>query len=228
MLVLDAGDALIREREPAISSHGQTSIELMNLLGYDAAALGEGDLERLGVSTVLQRIEEADFPFLSANAFLTGTDQLATQPYVIRELGGYQVAIIGLTGQASLPDVDIRDPVEAARRVSQEVQDRANVLILLSHAGMELNRQIADLVPEPAIIISGGSGFTSTPETGATGTVIVHADSSSPAHAGRRVAVGVWLLSPQGKPITQHWETILLTSAVAKDPDMDSWAQQHQ
>ena len=200
----------------------------MNLLGYDAAALGEGDLERLGVGTVLQRIREADFPFLSANAFLTGTDQLVTQPYVILELGGYQVAVIGLTGQASLPDVDIRDPVEAARQAILEVQDRAHVLILLSHAGLELNRQIADLLPEPAIIISGGSGFTSAPETGPTGTVIVHADSSSPAHAGRRVAVGVWLLSPQEEPVTQQWEAILLTRAVADDPDMDSWAQQHQ
>ena len=225
--MLDAGDALVRDRTPATSSQGQTSIELMNRLGYDAAALGEGDLERLGVSTVLQRIQEAKFPILSANAFLTGTDQLVTQPYVIRELGGHQVAIIGLTGQAALPDVDIRDPVESARRVTQEVRDRADILILLSHAGLDLNRQVAGLVPELDLIISGGDGFTSTPESTAAGPIIVQADASSPAHAGRRVGVGVWTLSPQAKPVTQQWETIALTSAVASDPVMDAWAQEH-
>ncbi len=200
----------------------------MNLLGYDAMALGEGDLERLGVNTVLQRIQEAKFSILSANAFLTGTDQLVTQPYVIRELGGHQVAIIGLTGQAALPDVDIRDPVETARQVTQQLRDRADILILLSHAGVALNHQIADLVPELDLIISGGGDvFTSAPEPSGTGQVIVQADISSPAHAGRRVGVGTWSLGLRGKPTTQQWQTISLTTDVPNDPDMDAWVQEH-
>ena len=228
MLVLDAGDALVRDRTPATETKGRTSIELMNLLGYDAMALGEGDLERLGVDTVLQRIQEAKFPVLSANVYFTGTDQLVTQPYAIREFGGHQVAIIGLTGQATLPDVEIRDPVETALQVTQQIGDRADILILLSHAGLALNHQIADLVPDLDLIISGGTGFTGTPESSATGTVIVHADASSPAHAGRRVGVGEWSLGSRGKPITKQWETIQLNTDVPNDPEMDAWAQEHQ
>ena len=43
-LLLDAGDSLVGDREPAMRSKGATSIDLMNRLGYDAMVLGPADL----------------------------------------------------------------------------------------------------------------------------------------------------------------------------------------
>ena len=52
MLVLDAGDGLIKDRPPATTSQAESSIYLLNTMRYDAAALGEGDLAQLGLDLI--------------------------------------------------------------------------------------------------------------------------------------------------------------------------------
>jgi len=56
VLLVDAGDALV---EPLIPSErdGKREIELLNLMQYDAIALGEGDLARLGVDNIRARMQ---------------------------------------------------------------------------------------------------------------------------------------------------------------------------
>jgi 2',3'-cyclic-nucleotide 2'-phosphodiesterase (5'-nucleotidase family) len=228
LLVLDAGDALIHDRTPAISTQGATSIELMNMLGYDAMVLGEGDLEILGVSAVQQRMQEANFAVLSANVVLKESGELLAQPYAIWTFGGHRVAVIGVTGAADLPDVEILDPLEATKAAVDQLRDQADILILLSHAGLSVNRQIAEQVPEIDLIVSGGGQeSTDSPERVDMGPAIVHADVSSPAHAGRRVGVGTWTFDAQGRLTQYDWNSIALTTEIVAEPTMDAWASQH-
>ncbi len=49
MLVLDAGDSLLNNQQPAKGTRGKTSIEAMNKMGYDAMALGMLDLSLLSL-----------------------------------------------------------------------------------------------------------------------------------------------------------------------------------
>ena len=44
VLVLDAGNSLLNDRDPARKTKGQTSVEAMNRMGYNAVALGMLDL----------------------------------------------------------------------------------------------------------------------------------------------------------------------------------------
>ena len=74
-LVLDAGDSLVGDQDPALKTQGKSSVEAMNRLGYDAMALGPADLA-LGLETLRARMAEAKFPMLSANAVVTGTEEL--------------------------------------------------------------------------------------------------------------------------------------------------------
>ena len=164
LLVLDAGNGLIKDRQPATETQGATSIETMNAMGYDAMALGEGDLALLGAEGILRRAAEAQFPFLSANVYLTGTEDLLVEPYTVLNVGTRRVAIVGLTGPANNLEVEIRDPLETARTTIVEVHDQADVLILLSHAGLQVNREIANALPEIDLIVSGGGNiYTSVP-----------------------------------------------------------------
>ena len=95
LLLLDAGDSLFGDRLLGQQTQGKGVVEAMNLLGYDAMALGGGDM-RLGLDTLRQRMAEAEFPFISANVVLSGTETLFTEPYTIKEMGDHKVAIIGL------------------------------------------------------------------------------------------------------------------------------------
>jgi sulfur-oxidizing protein SoxB len=224
VLVLDAGDSLLRDRAPALTTRGKSSVQLMNMMGYDAMALGASDLALLGVEGIRQRMQEARFPFLSANALLTETGALLAQSYLLREIEGRRIAVIGLTDQVPLPDAEIRDPLDALREVIEELQDHAEIFVLLSHAGFETNREIAQEVSEVDLIISGGGrGYTNEPEIIEARPPLVHADTPSPGHAGRRMGVGLWWFDDDGRLVALDWMGIALTPDVPDDPQMLEW-----
>ena len=62
-------------------------IAAMNLLGYDAAAVGNHEFN-FGIPALERAIASAEFPFLAANVFVAGTDSTAFPPYTVVERGG--------------------------------------------------------------------------------------------------------------------------------------------
>jgi len=166
---------------------------------------------------------------LSANVFVAGSDDYLAQPYVIREIEGRRIAIIGVTGRASIPGVEVRDPLASVQAVVEEVRGEAEILILLSHTGVTLNRRIGAEVPELDLIISGGSeAITPGPAFVGDGTAIVHADVSSAGHAGRRVGVGTWSFDAQGRLAGQSWQLVSLGESLADDPEMLTWLRDYK
>ena len=224
VLVLDAGDSLVGDRTPAVNSEGKSSVEVMNLMGYDAMALGEGDLGKLSLDAIEQRIQEAEFSVLSANVLVAQTADLLTEPFLIRDMGGRRVAIVGLTGMATVPGLEFRDPLLAAREAVAQVREHADVIILLSHAGLEANTQIAEEVAGIDLIVSGGgTSVLPSPLVSKSGSVIVHADAAAPGHAGRRIGVGAWSFDPSGALTDQRWENLELVAEIADDPAIAAW-----
>jgi 2',3'-cyclic-nucleotide 2'-phosphodiesterase (5'-nucleotidase family) len=227
MLLLDAGDALVRDRTPATSSEGKSSVELMNRLGYDAMALGEGDLQLLRLALIEERMQQADFVFLSANTYVAGSDQRVATPYVIRDIAGQRVAIVGLTGQASIEGIEIRDPLQTLDEIIAPLREQTEILILLSHTGMGINREIASRFPDIDLIVSGGGAeYTQEPHVTREGPVIIQADTSSPGHAGRRIGVGTWDFS-SGELVSQSWSIVPLSPEVPADAEMAKWVQEN-
>jgi 2',3'-cyclic-nucleotide 2'-phosphodiesterase (5'-nucleotidase family) len=200
----------------------------MNMMGYDAMALGEGDLAQLGVETIRQRMQEASFPFLSANAYLTGTDELLVQPYLVKEMGEQRIAVIGITGMAQVPGVEIRDPLATTREIVEGLHPRADILVLLSHAGLEINQKIAQEIPEIHVIISGGGlMYTFEPYVEGDSPPVVHADVPAPGHAGRRIGLGVWSFDDGGQLEEHRWQDLALGPEIADDQAMLRWVSQN-
>ena len=71
-LVLDAGNALINDRQPAVRTRGATSVDALNRMGYDAVALGLTDVTQLSLDELRARLAEARFPMVSANVYPGG------------------------------------------------------------------------------------------------------------------------------------------------------------
>jgi 2',3'-cyclic-nucleotide 2'-phosphodiesterase (5'-nucleotidase family) len=225
---LDAGNSLIGDRGTAVNTKGQSSIEAMNMMGYDAMALGEGDLAALGLSILQQRIQEANFPVLSANAVLAATTERLVEPYLIREMGGHRVAIIGLTGPLTTTEVIILDPLETTKQMVAELKGHADVILLLSHAGLSTNHRIINAVPEIAFVISGGGkGVTPSPLLTADGRMTLHPDSPTAGHAGRYIGAGRWTFGISGQLTDYDWRQLALDPTITDDPQLASWAQNH-
>ncbi len=230
VLVVDAGNSLANEltttREPP-SNEGRLSVEMLNRQGYDAVALGEKDLH-LGTAALQQRLAEAKgFGFLSANVKDKATGKLLAQPYVIKEIDGHRIALIGLTGgvPSDPADFTLVPPLDAAAEYVRRVQSQADVIILLSNAGVAANKTIAEQVPGIDLIISGGDQQLSKPLETALGTLIVQADVSSSGHAGRYMGRLVAEFDKSGKLTGQQWQSVVLDKAIPEDADMAAWVQ---
>ena len=224
-LLLDAGDSLTGDTDPARKSQGQTSVTVMNMLGYDAMALGPQDLS-LGLGVLQQRMAEAKFAVLSANAIISATGELLAKPYVIREFGGRKVAVVGLSGSGGTAEIAVRDPQKTVQTIVAQLASQADIVILLSHAGESMDQKIADAVPGIALIVSSGPFALAMPwRSEKTGTFIVHADEAAPGHAGRRIGISTLAFEPSGKVSQPNWQRIDLGPEIADDPAMTEWIQ---
>jgi 5'-nucleotidase/UDP-sugar diphosphatase len=96
-LLLDAGD-IFQGTPVGILTKGEAVIQAMNMLGYDALGLGNHEYDE-GIENLRRLSKRAHFPFLSANTIDAQTGQQVdyAKPYVIKEIKGLKVAIIGLT-----------------------------------------------------------------------------------------------------------------------------------
>ena len=89
-LLLAAGD-MIQGNNWANLFKGKSSIELMNAMKFDAMVVGNHEFD-YGQKVLQERLGEARFPVLGANVQgLPGSN-----PYVIKDLQGVRVAIIGV------------------------------------------------------------------------------------------------------------------------------------
>lgn len=98
VLIISGGDMWTG---PAISTwfRGLPMLETMNAMGYDVAVLGNHDFD-FSVDTLRYRVKnQINFPLISANIIEKNTGEVPdfVKPYVIKNIGGIKIAIIGLT-----------------------------------------------------------------------------------------------------------------------------------
>jgi 5'-nucleotidase len=224
-LVVDAGDSLVGDMEPAVSTKGASSVEAMNRMGYDVALLGPADLS-LGPDVLKARIAEAKFAFLSADMTVAKSGEPVAPGYVVRDIAGRKIALAGISAAPDMNGFKAADPFETAQRVVKEAGPQAEALILLSRAAPEVNERIADEIQGIAAIIEGGALPRATPYVSArTGTPIYHADWASTGHAGRMVGIATLRLD-EGKLVSHDWRNAPLDPKIKEDPAMLAWSQQ--
>jgi len=231
VLLLDAGDSLFGS-QVADRTQGRSSVALMNALGYDAVVLGEADF-RFGLEVLRQRMAEAEFPFLSANVVSEETAQLVAEPYSVKQIGGYKVGIVGLTspkgagqpislGGLSGEKVIIRDPIETAKEVVSRVRGEADVVIVLSHLGEDMDEQLAKAVPRIDVILGGHDEQAQYPprEVSQRGTLRVAADRQGQT-------LGVLRLTVDGQGVREAGGSalIVLDPGVADDPEVKAMVE---
>ncbi len=167
-ILLDAGDIT---DGGAVSDYfdGLPMVKAMNEIGYDVMTAGNHDVKQ-GIEGLRNIIQTANFPVLSANLVDShGEDEhVGTKPYVILEPEGVdiKVGVLGLTtpDTASMLDRESRerfsflDPQQTAREnIARMKKEGAGLIILLSHLGIESDREMARNVDGIDIIVGGHS-----------------------------------------------------------------------
>ncbi len=212
-LLLSGGDMWTG---PAISTwfQGASAVQVFNQMGYDAAAVGNHDFD-FGQEVLLANAGAADFPFLTANVTLAGTDDPPefAQPYVIREVNGVQVAIVGLTTRET-PGIVVATYVEglafghyaeALRRVVPQARaEGAELVIVVAHVCPDSLRVLAPVAAELSIPLLAGGHCHWSENTKQSGVLIIEPG----AHWQRFAQVDIAFDTATGEVISTQAELV--------------------
>lgn len=219
VLILDAGNTILGQWL-SLKSDGKVIIESMNAMGYDAMVVGQMELSK-GLDVFRARQAEAKFPFLSANLVSKDGSQLLVKPYVVLERQGMRIGVIGLTEPnatqlALLMDkANVTDPAAAAKKYVSELRDKVDLVVVLSHLGLEEDQKLAKAVPGIDIIV-GGNTRQLMPAPERVGNTLVIQQGFNGEWLGRLQAT----FDALGAPSNIAAEGITLGPEFKDDPDM--------
>ncbi|MBY7731634.1 bifunctional UDP-sugar hydrolase/5'-nucleotidase [Vibrio splendidus] len=137
----------------------------MNLLGYDAMALGNHEFDNT-LDVLEMQSELADFPMLAANIYIkdgdTVTDERLFSPYKVFTINGLKVAVIGLTTKDTAklvnPDnvatIHFADPQVEIKKAIKEIEanETVDLIFATTHMGHYANGQHGSEAPGDVLL----------------------------------------------------------------------------
>ena len=149
---------------------GLSTIDLINIIDPDVATLGNHEVD-YGLAHLLFLEKCASFPIINANLFVTMNHKRLFQPYIIKEVNGMKVLIIGLLTDLVIAVarkekvigsfVDTEEAAKCVEIICDNYRtDDIDLTVLITHIGIEEDRKLASLLHESSgvdIIIGGHS-----------------------------------------------------------------------
>ena len=161
LLLIDSGDTI--QGSPLESFHSRKNnvridpmMLVMNSLKYDSMTVGNHEYN-FGLKVLEKARGEAKFPWLSANTYDKGTQKTHYKPYIIKDVSGVKIAIIGLTtpgipnwdNPPNYAGLEFHEPVAEARKWVTEVRtkEKADVVVIAMHMGIEEDLRTGEINP---------------------------------------------------------------------------------
>ena len=222
-MLLDTGDALKMGEGAESRTMGAEIVAGMNLMGYDAMAIGPFELE-LGAPALQERLADAEFPMLSANVLWSGDNGYVGEPYTILQVGPYRVGVIGLTRTPAnqLAGFEVIPPEEVLASLVPEVEEQADTVIVLTNLSYRSSLDLARAVPGIDLVVAALP--RQLPERAVraaeTGALVITAEQALPRHAGRRVGKLEVVIDSDGTWMDEAWKSIAMGPEFVDDPAM--------
>ncbi len=189
LLLVDGGDT-IQGSGPAAWSEGRVVVEPMNALGLDVAIPGNWSVA-YGAEAWKQRASEFNYPLVAANMRDEETGELLFPPYLLKEVNGVRIAIIGFTE----PDIPTRQPPYMSEGLAFQTHDvlpplvkevreehQADLVVVATHIGLPKAIGLAERLEGVDIVLSSDThertyqpiirGDTWVVEAGAFGSLV--------------------------------------------------------
>jgi len=114
-------------------------------------------------SRIKLKEKEAEFPIIAANIIDESTGELfASAPYILKDIGGVKVGIIGVIDGSYLTDerwgelgLRVSDSIAAVRKALEEIRPKSDLVIVLGHLGIAKAAVIAQTVHGIDLLIAG-------------------------------------------------------------------------
>ena len=247
VVVTDAGDWYQGTLE-GNESKGLLTVQFLARLQPDAVVLGNHEFD-FGADNVRRLLAAAPFPVLGANVRTAGPAPRqpwdTVRPFVVLDVHGLRVVVLGLitrdtkaVSTGPFGDAVFDDETTAVRAALPAARAAGDVVVLLTHCGVECDRELARAFPEIPLILGGHShtglleplheGTTWIVQTHGKGSeiyrVAAHADAATktlrplrgelveldPQHHPDDLATTAWFTDAT-KDLAAHWDAVIGT-----------------
>jgi 5'-nucleotidase/UDP-sugar diphosphatase len=138
-LLLDGGDVNTGVPESDLQD-AVPDFKGMNLLGYDAMAVGNHEFDK-PLAVLRSQRAMVKFPMLAANIYEGGKRMF--EPYKVFDIDGLRVGVMGLTTEdtrkmvspENIKGIEFRNVIAEARQVVPELRRKADIVIAATHMG---------------------------------------------------------------------------------------------
>jgi len=163
VLYVDAGDVEDTTNRLSNMTKGTALHRLLDAAGCQAVAVGNGTVIRYGPEPLVEQAAATSYPHLAANLWRDGAVVPGAQPRALLHVEGVCVGLIGLTpaNWRSLYEnafgVELPEEAPLVREHAAALRaEGADVVILLSHLGLDRDRELAVEVGGELDLIIGG------------------------------------------------------------------------
>jgi hypothetical protein len=167
-LLLDTGNLLFRKPLQTETKRMDALlrvdllIQAYNEMGYEVVNVGEKDL-MMGLKFLSDRSQKAKFTFISANLVDRKSQRGIFKPYVIKEIAGLKIGVLGFlddtfntTLQEREPGLTILDPLLTSKAMMKSLMEQCDLIVALSQLGESKDKKLARENREINLILGGG------------------------------------------------------------------------
>ncbi|WP_186578163.1 bifunctional metallophosphatase/5'-nucleotidase [Aquibacillus kalidii] len=158
---LDIGDHVDRSHSISEAFMGKANVELLNHANYDIATIGNNEGITLDYDDLYHLYDHASFQLVCGNLQSVNKDNpswLKDSYYSITD-SGIKIGFIGLTAPFNafynLLGWNVTSPYEYLDRHIDRIANNCDIVILLSHLGINEDEEIARRYPDIDVIIGG-------------------------------------------------------------------------
>lgn len=239
VLLLDGGDRFTGTLFH-VQWRGQDQVQVMNAIGYDAMTLGNHEFDD-GEEVLYNFVSQLDFPAVSANIVdwgsFTELDELINA-FAVLDVNGQQIGVIGLTTPETPELTKASDEIQFSAdlvAVTQAAVDEltaqgVNKIVLITHIGLDLDREVAAGVTGVDVIVGGHShtllgnvyqaaveGYPVIVENPEGAPVYIVQAGSNSTYVGRLDVT----FDAEGVVTAATGDTILLSRYITPDPALE-------
>lgn len=184
---VDAGDNFSGNPVSDLN-HGVPMIEALNQMTVDAFGVGNHDFDHGPANTQAAR-ELSNFEWLSANTIVADQSLTPIKPFKAYEIKenelGQKIAFIGLTqfppatGTKNQVGLRFEDGAAHAQQLIAELRDQVNLIVIVSHNGIDWDVANAPMMAGADLIVSAHSHTYLSKPTEAAGIPIMQVGNSA-------------------------------------------------
>lgn len=233
VLLLDAGDYTMGTVFFTVFE-GEADRDVMNMVGYDAMTLGNHEFDK-GNEGMLKFLTGLDTPVVNTNIDFSAYPEVDSyvQPYLIRNMDGRSVGIIG----ATLPETPtisspgektiFNDVVNAVQPVIDELEVQGiDIIVLLSHNGFMNDQAIAAGLDGVDVIVGGhshtsilGDDYPNVTMSASEEPVIIVQANEYNTYLGNLTVV----FDDNGLPVSWWGAPVKMTASVPEDSEIKAY-----